>query len=316
MINIYRVAEDLGLKAKNNGKIYINSDGTQAFFLCPFPHYDKQGNIYFEKTPSFTINLESGKFFCFSCGEKGTSIKELYYKLDKNYNAEAVDCGINYNKNSKNNDLYFKILESMKNKDYDLIIDFLKFRGINVDKGFIDFYKITTIKTEDFYFLCITCNPNVENDELFLFICRKFKYYNGKFETNVSPKYYNIKYKGDFLFPANLDNVKYLYGDYIFLVESIFDSLKLNSMRIKNLCTLGANVKDNFIDFFIGYRYFVRKYVLIPQNDKAGQEWLEQISSSFDKNNIRYSILNLPDGYKDLCEVNNDSVYKLLEDYL
>lgn len=54
------------------GEYKINDKG-ELNFLCPFHH---------ETHPSFNINLESGLYNCFSCGEKGNIYKFLSLVTD------------------------------------------------------------------------------------------------------------------------------------------------------------------------------------------------------------------------------------------
>ena len=52
----------------------------ESWHLCPF-HEDKN--------PSFSINIETGKYHCFGCGEKGDIIN-LYARLNNTTDAEAI----------------------------------------------------------------------------------------------------------------------------------------------------------------------------------------------------------------------------------
>lgn len=69
-----QIVRDLGLrKAKRSG------DNIRA--CCPFHE---------ETNPSFGIHLETGMYNCFSCGEKGGSLQELYFALDVPYTFNVV----------------------------------------------------------------------------------------------------------------------------------------------------------------------------------------------------------------------------------
>lgn len=60
--------------------------GDQAFFdFCPLPNCGKDKN-------HFNININTGQFFCFKCGQKGTSLKQLKYLIgDENYNSRLTE---------------------------------------------------------------------------------------------------------------------------------------------------------------------------------------------------------------------------------
>lgn len=334
MIDIFKVARELGLKGKYKDRVYINASGTQAFFICPFKHIDVYGNEYEEKVPSFTINIETGKFYCFSCGSFGTSIQELYKKLGKEYKGdEEVKENIQRKADTqarKLNELYERISSSFSSINYDLTIKYLEYRGIKATKGFIegfiDFYGINTIDYNDEEKLLVIKENNnpVGIDEMTNvgYICRRF-YYDG---TNISEdpdkgKYLNIMANGgSFVYPYNRDSIKFLLGNGIILVESIMDSLKLNSYGLKNMSTLGANIRKSFLDYFSSIGKLYQKYYLIPQNDEAGITWLKTLMNHFTSNNILFEIISIPKEYKDLCEIKDELFFvelktKLVENY-
>ena len=58
ILNRVNIVEQISLS--KNGRNYIG--------LCPFHN---------EKTPSFTVFAESGRYQCFGCGEKGDAITFL-----------------------------------------------------------------------------------------------------------------------------------------------------------------------------------------------------------------------------------------------
>ena len=58
--------------------IPLNKNGKNYQALCPFHN---------EKTPSFTVYAECGRFRCFGCGEKGDAITFLIKKEGLSYPA-------------------------------------------------------------------------------------------------------------------------------------------------------------------------------------------------------------------------------------
>lgn len=373
MIDIYRIAKDLNLKGKYGKNIYINSEGTQAFFICPFPHKDVDGSSYIEKIPSFTINLKEGKYFCFSCGERGNSITSLYKKLgvafpsDINENNIEDSYYFSIERNSTILELYDKCLEAL-NKDIndnekDMLLQyFFENRGLKITDDFIEFTGMRIIKYLDDYLIFFTDNMFSSDDDL-LFVGRRVRYVNGAFQDDVRPKYYNIRKNYDFLFPFNKDNLLMLSSKYVYIVESVMDSLKLSFFGLANLCTLGSGIRVSMLDYFlVQYNYinlfysmslvnkksnisnsnfqsvsnqsisnknisdlsvdfqnsnsinFGIKYVLIPQNDDPGLDWLRSLENFFKEKNIDYSILRIPEGKKDLCELNEYEMSELFKE--
>lgn len=65
-----QIEELLGQRARGSG--------VNASFLCPF---------HDERTPSFSVHLEEGVWYCFGCGEKG-NLEKLYRRLGKKLTEE------------------------------------------------------------------------------------------------------------------------------------------------------------------------------------------------------------------------------------
>lgn len=55
---------------------HVNDSG-EMFVCCPFPHYDNEGNAYYEKNPSAHINIEKSMFHCKVCGEGMSEVRFL-----------------------------------------------------------------------------------------------------------------------------------------------------------------------------------------------------------------------------------------------
>lgn len=319
MIDIFTVAKELNLKGKYVDRIYINSSGTQAFFICPFKHKDSSGIEYEEKVPSFTINIDTGKFYCFACGVFGTSIEELYRKLGKSYRHKKIEQSKVFEGPSNyTNGLFSKIHQSFSSINYDLIQRYLQKRNIQVDVGFIHFFGLNVIdyKGNEKLFVIREIN-HLENviSENTGYICRKF-IVNDDIDLNVDGgKYLNIsKNGGSFLYPYNWDSIKFLLGNGVVLVESIMDSLKLSSYRIKNMCTLGASIRKSHFEYLLSLNSFLLKYYLIPQNDEAGKSWLNSLIRFFQEKNILFEIITIPDEYKDLCEIQDGTFFQELKE--
>lgn len=323
MIDIFTVAKELNLKGKYKDRIYINSSGTQAFFICPFKHKDQYGKEYEEKEPSFTINIDTGKFYCFACGNFGTTIEELYKKLGKEYKHSSKEYnhnGKDYNEQNHSNilhqnklsDLYKKIYSSFSSINYEFVKEYLNFRNIKANNGFIDFFGLNVVHyKQDEYLFVIRESNNIDGIYFGSFICRKFRYNGGKIENDVKGgKYLTITGSNNsILYPYNRDSIKFLIGNGVILVESTMDSIKLSSYRIKNMSTLGANVKKGYLDYFSSLKNFYLKYYIIPQNDKAGLLWLNTLVRFFDSEKILYEIIQIPSDYKDLCEIESDDFF-------
>jgi len=79
------------LTLQNHGVLgkSVSRSGDNLIFNCPFP--ENHGGRTSQKTASFGIRVDNGKWHCFSCKEGGKSIYSLYASLMKVEEDEALD---------------------------------------------------------------------------------------------------------------------------------------------------------------------------------------------------------------------------------
>ena len=101
----------LNLLEANNIK-NIKISGNEIRCCCPFHE---------EQNPSFSINLETGKYICFSgkCGKKGNIISFISELTGKSYKDVEKDLQINL-ENLKYNNIIKETLNSLETKKNDL----------------------------------------------------------------------------------------------------------------------------------------------------------------------------------------------------
>ena len=107
--------------------------------------------------------------------------------------------------------------------------------------------------------------------------------------------------KGKILF--NLHRVK--SSNTVYVVESSFDAIRLDQVGFPAVATLGANVSVSQIRLL--EKYF-NNVVLIADNDEAGIIMTEKL---IEKLGSMVTIVNLDKKYKDIGDMDDDSIRKL-----
>ena len=278
---IFKKLEELDKKYKKSGDNFIISQ-------CLNPnHHDNH--------PSFSINLETGAGFCFTCG----------FKVDYNYwtNGEIDDDFIR--------DLeYNSLLKSFESKKEDKPTKiFLPPFGKALQIGWRSL-------TED------TINKNG------LYICLKGLYKN----RVIFPMYYNDELKGFTSRTLVNDTPKYLYAkgmdlksliypnfDYaeeLVIVEGVMDALSLIQDGIPAIMNFGLAVNFNEYKIKELLKKGVNKLWLMFDNDKYGKKANYNFKYSFLNKyfDIDYAFNNakLKEFYKSGCKDYNEFINKTI----
>ena len=91
----------------------------------------------------------------------------------------------------------------------------------------------------------------------------------------------------------------------MYVVESSFDAIRLDQIGFPAVATLGANVSVSQIRLL--EKYF-NNVVLIADNDEAGVIMTEKL---IEKLGSRVTIVNLDKKYKDIGDMDDESIKKL-----
>ena len=295
-----------GLKLKHSGENYVLTN-------CPFPDHD-------DKNPSFSINLKTGNFLCFGCGQKGdvyelfsvlddVSIEEAHRRYKNNFKSETSVFGLLNNiledSNKKfvyySKSSFFEVFESInqKSKGY----AYLKERGLNAG----------TVKRFDlrwggnvFHFANRIIIP-IYND------VGKLVTYTGRTIGNDKPKTRKTRSPATALFglyqllrPRN--NKRMRYG---ILVEGEFDCMYMQRFRLNAISSMGIHLSDS--QLYLLRKYF-KKIIVSYDGDSAG------VDAMWGKNNILNRVkkyvpaygIRLPEG-KDPNELTKEELYEIYE---
>jgi DNA primase len=101
----------------------------------------------------------------------------------------------------------------------------------------------------------------------------------------------------------NLHRVK--TSDKVYIVESSFDAIRLDQVGMPAVATLGSNVSAIQIDLL--KKYF-NDIILIADNDDAGNTMRQKL---IDKLGSRISVIKLEGDYKDIGDMDDESIKKL-----
>jgi DNA primase len=261
-------------------------DGTNLRACCPFPHVDQRtGKAKFEKSPSFGINLFTGSWNCFSCGKKGLSLKALGDRL-----GVSVPLLFRTSEASASSEPNRNLIE-----EYD--IDSI---SMNQDKAakYLESRKINP-KLASIYSMGFDGNYK----RVFLPIRNREGKMQAWMERNLDKKA-TVK---ALIKPDGVIKTKLIFGLYenrkkdVILVESPFDTLKLNTFGFCSIATLGASLSklsgEEILDYY-------DRIIAIPQNDLPGEKWLESVSKYLATRAVVFRV-DLPSEYKDVCEIDS-----------
>jgi len=264
-----------------------------SFFLttCLNPNHN-------DKKPSFSINIETGKAFCFTCG----------YSLDKEYwlngiieNEEEIERQIKLNRLKNKiakpeNKANHKIILPPKSSD---IVD--NFRGISNDLW----------KKLD----CYVCNIGKYRNRIVMPI--KYNEEVKAFETralndSTQPKYLHSKGfdAKSIVYPYNL--LKGSQKPYVVLVEGILDAISGWEINIPTIANFGVakNVNMNKINTLL--QLGIDTIYVALDKDEAGSkgniELLNSLYSEYFEVKLGVTLPNLKEYYKSNSKDLNDFI--------
>jgi len=250
--------------------------------LCPFHE---------EKKPSFGINLITGKYNCFSCGEAGLNFSSFFKKITKIYDINFEH--IEENKISLlNNELQLLKLKNQKKEKIffnpiifkyfnDNLGDWIKLRINN--KKIIELFEIKYNKEKNQYLIPI----RNEFEEIVGYVIRQFKKPKYLYNTGLSKK--------EILF--GLDKCK---GSTGIITEGPFDVIKTFDNDCKNcIGILGAKMSKEQEKLILQYYNTI---IIATDNDKAGKDCMKDIYNRL-KGKIKVYKFSWVTNKKDLGEL-------------
>lgn len=275
--------------------IDVETDLDSDFLIfCPF-----HGNF---RTPAGEVNKESGIFFCFSC-QYTADLVELVMKQTGRTYFEAVRF-IDEKSSSKN---FEQEIESKMTKkpDFvpfdDVLIKRLNIQALSSSRA-MNYYKFRQISEESIKKFSLGYSENQDMvtipvtspDGMMLgFVGRSVE---GKdFKNTVGlPKSKTM---------FNLSRIK--TSRKVYVVESSFDAIRLDQVGMPAVASLGANISNRQIDLLSKYFNDIN---VIADNDEAGGGMAKRLQERLPE---RVSVIQLDKQYKDIGDMDDDSIKKL-----
>lgn len=298
-----------GLTLKPSGKDYVLTN-------CPFPDHE-------DKNPSFSINIKTGNFICFGCGESG-DFYDLISVLDDISVSEAHRKYRNFdNESSSIFGMLSEILENEEKKYvyYSKKSFFKVFPAIAKGSVGYDYLKKRKLKDSTIHNFDLRWGGNVYH-----FVNRviipvyspegKLITYTGRAINNNPVKTRKTRSASKTLFGLNrlLEYTKNKNKVYIVVVEGEFDAMYLQQFNIPAVASMGKHLSDYQI-------YLLRKYgkkiIMSYDGDKAGVEamWGKHNNLVRLKKYVPAYGIHLPDG-KDPNDLTKEEVYKFYGKYI
>ena len=263
----------------------FNSGKEARFNYCPICQKENKNN------PCFSVNLETGTYFCHS-KSKGGILAELEGYKDIKFN------GASFQNDAPEKKANFKGVINNSTSLNDEWLEYFKNRGIDLE---YDRLKKIFRLTRGGKKLII---PLTDGDEL---VGLKYRTLDKKFESaSGSRSDYLINWK-------NVNDFAKNYGDLI-ICEGEIDLISFMSVGFENVVSLpfgAGNVKciENQIEFIKKFE----KVIIATDNDEAGINGREKIIDILQKNNIdKISYLDFKE-HNDANEVLEKEGKKALE---
>jgi DNA primase len=278
-------------------------NGSWIKVSCPFPDHE-------DKNPSAGINVETGVFNCFTCGESKHIINVLMDSICCTYKdaLEMLELDLNSTQKPITANLKTKAIIPIENFPEQQVISKKKFTFLQTDiyqyeyarlRGFTNKFCAElgiTVAVSGYYidYMIIPVKGNgIDSFEArkvmeYEYLLKYFKINNGSYNNlkvqykqleNIEKNEYSIYlnkpktlYPKDSCINQTLFNYDNLnFNDTLYLVEGLGSVPKIYTHITKNItCTLGSQLTVAQIQLLQKFK----KIICIPDNDKAGTLWL------------------------------------------
>jgi DNA primase len=268
--------------------------GLDYIVYCPYHNNTR--------TPAGEVSKESGLFFCFGCQTTKTLLEFVMHVSGRTY---------------------FEALRYIKSKEKESDIAAVVNKALYAKPDFVQYDEVLIKRL------------NVQALES----PRAIRYFEGRKITKESISKFGLGYSEkqdsvtipihspdgmtigfvartiegkDFKNTPGLPKSKILFNlhriksyETVYVVESSFDAIRLDQVGFPSVATLGANVSVSQIELL--KRYF-NNIVLIADNDEAGKIMSEKL---VDKLGSQITIINIDKKYKDIGDMDDESIKKL-----
>lgn len=311
------------LLGKHIGK--INRRGW-ATFWCPFHDDEKQAGT--TGLPNFGVNVDAGNWNCFRCGQKGGSIRSLYEALGEDFDPRGADYAPAFPKKHKAraavsevDRLDEAITDTRAHVISSPAMKYLHSRGITpytallyglgygrkthyVSKA-VQEAAIHSALVHDHYYNWFWAGSVVYADPPFQPTVLNVRYLP---DDVLPPRARPFKIRknhrtwGDRLVPLGAWRIK-PNTKTIIVVEGLFDMLAGAQVtthlypKVVVVYTNGANPSFHIAKWFEEHPEY--HYLLVPDPDEAGGDWLAQVSRAIHAGGGRWGSFPVPQRFDD-----------------
>lgn len=299
--------EDIILKLLEEEGIQVKIANDEVRCCCPF---------HKEDNPSFSINLDTGKYICFSgsCNAKGDIYSFVSKLTHQDYDKVKKDFQINL-ENLK----YYNIVNNVLNS-----FEVGEHKKQNIIKyNNHQFIELKDLQDENKILKLINIQKDI-SDKVGLKICLSNPYYRRlvvPIDKNIY-EFRDLTKKSDrkCLYESGIRMSDYLFSiiinkedDSIFINEGTKDSMSVAGFGFNACCTFGVNISDQQIAKIL--KLGINKVYILRDNDDAGYKSAYSTYKKL-KNFIDCKIIKYPKDfkYKDPNEIQNkDEFIELLK---
>jgi DNA primase len=254
------------------------------------------------RTPSAEINKVSGIFFCFSCQETATLVDLVMHLSQRTYFESIRFIKSKEKETNIESFINKQLVQEPEYVEYDKeTVVTLNKQALESDRAIAYFKKRLITKDSVIKFHLgysekqdmVTVPVHAPDGMCVGFVGRSIE---GK-EFKNTPRLPKSKT----LF--NLNRVK--TANYVYVVESSFDAIRLDQVGIPAVATLGANVSNRQIELL--QKYFNSIFV-IADNDEAGGNMKDRIVERLGSS---VSVIQLDKKYKDIGDMSDEDIKML-----
>jgi len=272
--------------------IEVESDLDLNYIIfCPFHNNSR--------TPAGEVHKENGLFFCFSCQKTAPLIEVVMHSSGRSYFEAARFIKSKEGETNLEAEVQKQLYAKPEFLPFDEVVLKRLYNGLLVSDRAKNYFKYRKINTESWSKFSL--GYSIKQDMVTVPVHSPDGMPIGFVGRSVEGKEFKNTPglpKAKTLF--NLHRVK--TSDNVYIVESSFDSIRLDQVGIPSVATLGANVSKAQVELL--QKYF-NNVVVVADNDEAGGNMKDRI---IEKLGSRVSVIKLDTKYKDIGDMDDDSI--------
>ena len=275
--------------------IEVESDLDLNYIIfCPFHNNSR--------TPAGEVHKENGLFFCFSCQKTATLIEVVMHSSGRSYFEAARFIKSKEGETNLEAEVQKQLYAKPEFLPFDEVVLKRLYNGLLVSDRAKNYFKYRKINSDSWSKFSL--GYSIKQDMVTVPVHSPDGMPIGFVGRSVEGKEFKNTPglpKAKTLF--NLHRVK--TSDNVYIVESSFDSIRLDQVGIPSVATLGANVSKAQVELL--QKYF-NNVIVVADNDEAGGNMKDRI---VEKLSSRVSVIKLNNQYKDIGDMPDEELKNL-----